>query len=244
MTLTVKKKGRSKEVPSKLVIFGPPKIGKTTFASQAPKPLFIDIEGGLDYLDSEVDSTARIDTFDELISTLKYIHQQESFEYETLVIDSMDWAEKLSTDKLVKKHNASSITDPAVKEFAYYKGVIMAAEQSMVLMKYLDAIYRKHGTKSIVIAHAEVKTIDLPNKDAFQRYELKLSKYLKARLEEWADLILFADYQFFVTSDGKTSEQKRVLRTGGDASFTGGGRMRLPDTLPISYKKLQEEINK
>ena len=37
--------------PLKIVIYGPEGIGKSTFASQFPDPLFIDTEGGTSNLD-------------------------------------------------------------------------------------------------------------------------------------------------------------------------------------------------
>jgi GTPase SAR1 family protein len=37
--------------PKKIVIYGPEGIGKSTFASQFPDPLFIDTEGGTSNLD-------------------------------------------------------------------------------------------------------------------------------------------------------------------------------------------------
>jgi len=246
MEFTEIKIGKSKEMPAKMAIYGIPKIGKTAFATSAPDAFVINIEGGLDYLENEVRSTPHLKTYDEVFSWLKHIYSStpEEFTCGTLVIDSLDWLETLAQDKLIKIHNATSITDPKVAAFGYYKGVIEAASMAMDLFKWLDAIYKQKGIKSISIAHCQTKEIDLPNKDAFTRYQLKMSKYLSAKLMEWADLILFADYDFYVSEDGKTSDPKRVLRTGGDASFEGGGRMHLPKVLPLNYKELELELTK
>lgn len=242
MEFTEMKAGQSREVPAKLAIYGLPKIGKTTFATQAEDAFVINVEGGLDYLDSEVRTTPRLKTFDEVTGWLKHIYEDDSFIAGTLVLDSLDWIESLAQEKLVKQYNATSITDARIPAFAYYKGVIEAAELTKSVLKWLDAIYRKKGIKAILIAHSQVKEVDLPNKDPFSKYQLKLTKYTAAKLLEWADLILFADYDFYVSEDGKTSKQKRVLRTGDDASFEGGGRMSLPKTIPLNYNELKKEI--
>jgi len=234
--------GKSKEMPAKMAIYGLPKLGKTTFAAQAEDVFFINIEGGLDYLQSEVRSTPKLKTYDEVIGWLKHIFDQATPFCGTIAIDSMDWLENLAQEKLVKLHNATSITDSKISAFAYYKGVIEAAGLAMNVLKWLDAIHGKHGISAILIAHSMVKEIDLPNKDAFSKYQLKMTKYLSAKIMEWADLILFADYDFYVSEDGKTSEQKRVLRTGDDASFEGGGRMSLKRTIPLDYNQLKKEI--
>ena len=39
--------------PQRVVVYGVESVGKTTFASKFPKPLFIDVEGGTSHLDVE-----------------------------------------------------------------------------------------------------------------------------------------------------------------------------------------------
>lgn len=236
------KNGKATGIPARMAIYGVPKIGKSSFAAQAADVFFINIEGGIDYLKEEVRSTPRLKTYDEVIGWLKHIYNTDAFVCGTLAIDSIDWWETLAQEKLVKQYGGTSITDPKVPAFAYYKGVIEAAGLAMDVFKWLDAIYAKKGIKAILIGHSAIKQMDLPNRDPFSKYQLKMSKYLAARLLEWADLIMFADYEFFVSQDGKPSEQKRVLRTGNDASFEGGGRMQLKNTIPLDYNELSKAL--
>jgi len=234
--------GQSKEMPAKIVIYGVPKIGKTRFAAQADDVFFLNIEGGLEYLDKKVRSTPKLNTYDEVVGWLKHIYETDTFKAGTIALDSLDWIEVLAQDRLVKLHNAKSITDPAVKEFAYFKGVMAAADDAIKVIKWLDAIYTKKGIKAILIAHSQIKTVDLPTQDPYSRHEMKLSKYLSAKANEWADLVLFADYAFHVSKDGKPTEPKPVLCAGGSAAFIGGGRMLLEKELPIDYKVLEQHI--
>lgn len=238
------KNGKATGIPARMAIYGVPKIGKSSFAAQADDVFFINIEGGIDYLQREVRSTPRLKTYDDVVAWLKHIYNTtpQEFSAGTLAIDSIDWLETLAQEKLVKQYGGTSITDPKVPAFAYYKGVIEAASLAMDIFKWLDAIYAKKGIKAILIGHSAIKQMDLPNRDPFSKYQLKMSKYLSARLLEWADLIMFADYEFFVSQDGKPSEQKRVLRTGNDASFEGGGRMQLKDTIPLDYNELSKQL--
>lgn len=236
--------GESKDFPAKVVIFGVPKIGKTRFAAQSNDVFFLNIEGGLDYIGKKVRSTPKLNTFEEVVDWLRHIHDSDIFKAGTIAIDSLDWAEQLAQARLIKRYNAQSITDPAIKEFAYYKGVLMAAEETMLIMRALDAIYKKKGIKAILIAHSQVKKMDLPNKDPYERNEMKLSKQLGAKVLEWGDLVLFADYSFHVNKEGKTSEQKPILYAGGSPAFVGGGRMSLDKELPLDYKQLEQYITK
>lgn len=243
MSYTETTAGQSKEMPAKMVLFGVPKIGKTTFAAQADDPFFLNVEGGLDYLAKKVRSTPRIKDFDELLGWLTHILNSPDFKCGTLVLDSADWAEELAQKKLIDFYKAKSITDPAVNDFAYYKGTLMAADDAMRILKALDLIYAAKGIKSIIIAHSAVKEVKKPSLDPYQRHEMKLSKYFGARLNEWADLILFADFKFSVSKKEKmASDQTRVLLAGGSASFVGGGRMALSQELPMDYNALVKEI--
>lgn len=234
--------GQSKAMPAKMVIYAEPKVGKTTFASQADDVFFINIEGGLDYLEKKVRSTPRLTTYDEVIAWLGHIYNSPDFTAGLLVIDSLDWLESLAQEKLIKQEGATSITDPKVKAFAYHKGVVDAADMCIKVLKWLDAINQKKGIPSLLIAHSQVKTVDLPNQDPFSRHEMKLSKSLGARVNEWADLIIFAGYSFHVTKDGKATEPKRVIFAGGKASYIGGGRMKLLREIPLDYNELKKEI--
>jgi hypothetical protein len=238
------KTGLSKEMPAKKVIYGVPKIGKSRFCSDAPDPFFINIEGGLDYIGKEVRATPKLNTFEEVVGWLKHIYDNDEFKCGTIVLDSLDWAEKLAQQKVCKNHGATSLNDSTVKAFAYNKGFEMATEESVKIIAWLDAIYKKKGIKCILIAHSQIKNMDLPDKDPYSRYELKLHKGFAARVAEWADLILFANYSFAVSKDGKVSEPKPVLMAGGSASFVGGGRMLLSKEIPLDYKQLEQQITR
>lgn len=234
--------GQSKEMPAKIILYGVPKIGKSSLAAQWPEPFFINIEGGLDYLPVKVRATPRLTAYEDVMAWLRHIYDDEKFTCGTLVIDSMDWLESLAQAKLVKDNGAKGITDPNIKAFAYHRGVADAAELCINAIKWLNAIHEKKGIKSVIIAHSQVKEVNLPGQEAYQRNEMKLSKNLGAKMYEWADLVLFATHSFHVSSEGKTSEPRPVLLAGGNAAFLGGGRMLLSKELPLNYQAIEKEI--
>jgi len=235
--------GQSKSMPSKLVIYGVPKIGKSRLAAQFPDPFFLDVEGGLSYLDRKVRATPRLTDYDSLIAWLKHIRTSD-FKCGTLVIDSIDWVESLAQAKLCNLHRAKSINDTDCKAFAFNKGVEMAARDAISVIKWLDAIYLAKGIPSILIGHSEIRSIDIPNQDPFSRHQLKMSKGLAAKVTEWADAVLFCDYAFSVSNEGKTSEPRPVVRAGNSASYVGGGRMLISKDLPLKYEAIKEEMTK
>lgn len=235
--------GQSKTMPSKVVVYGVPKIGKSSFAAQWPDAFFLNIEGGMDYLPTKTRATPKLNKFDDVVAWLKHIYESD-FTCKTLIIDSLDWLEGLAQKKVSEAHDNIPVSDMSHKPFAYAKGYEMAAQEAMKIFGYLNAINQKKGISAVLICHSQVKNIDLPNKDPYSRHELKLYKTLAAKTFEWADLVLFADYSFHVTKDGKTSEPKPTLFAGGSAGFLGGGRMKINKELPIDYKQLEKEIIK
>lgn len=234
--------GQSKKLPSKIVLYGVPKIGKSRFAAQFPDVFFINIEGGLDYLDKKVRSTPKLSTFDEVIAWLRHIHDSDDFKAGTIALDSLDWAESLATRKVEKLNGDVPITNKEHKPYAYGNGTAMVADEVIRIFKWLDAIYAKKGINALLIAHSQVRGVDLPTQEPYSRHELKLSRAVGAKAMEWADLVLFADYSFHVNKEGKTSEPKPVLYAGGSAAFVGGGRMKLSKEIPLNYDQLVKEI--
>lgn len=238
------KVGTSKEMPAKMALYGVPKIGKSRFAAEIPDCFFLNIEGGLDYLGKTVRATPKLESYEEVIGWLKHIYETDNFKAGCLVLDSLDWLENLARVKVEKAHGGNSINDQSYKPFSYGAGMSMVAEESIKVIRWLDAIYKVKKMPALLLAHSQIKTVDLPTKEPFSRYELKLSKALGAKVAEWADIVLFADYSFHVTSDGKVSEPKPVLCAGGSAAFVGGGRMRLSKEIPLNYDELKKEITR
>jgi GTPase SAR1 family protein len=68
----------------RVVLYGVESVGKTTFASQFPKPLFLDIEQGSAHLD--IDRT-EIKDWKELVVV---INEVKATDFQTIVIDSID----------------------------------------------------------------------------------------------------------------------------------------------------------
>ena len=76
----------------KVVIYGPEGIGKSTFASRFPDPVFIDTEGSTN--DMDVARLPRPTSWNMLFEAIEYIKNNPGV-CKTLVIDTIDWAELL-----------------------------------------------------------------------------------------------------------------------------------------------------
>ena len=104
----------------KTVIYGPEGIGKSTFASCFPDPLFIDTEGSTKYMD--ISRTEAPSSWTMLLEQVRYIKANAQL-CRTLVIDTADWAEMLCIESVCSKAQKSGIED-----FGYGKGYVYLAE--------------------------------------------------------------------------------------------------------------------
>ena len=94
------------KVPTlKINISGTDGIGKTTFASQAPKPIFIKTEDGTNFID--VPSFPLCKSYDDIIKQIQTLHDEEH-DYKTVVFDTTDWAEKLVQQRVCQNHSVKS----------------------------------------------------------------------------------------------------------------------------------------
>jgi len=104
----------------KVVCYGPEGIGKSTFASQFPDPVFIDTEGSTK--DMDVARTETPGSWQMLTDQVRYFISHPG-ELKTLVVDTADWAEQLCIAEFCAKKQISGI-----EEIGYGKGYVYVAE--------------------------------------------------------------------------------------------------------------------
>lgn len=219
----------------KVVIYGPEGIGKSSFAACFPRPVFIDTEGSTKHL--SVARTPKPTSFSVVIEQVRYFisHTQE---LETLVIDTADWAEQLCMVDLCAKAQKSGIED-----FGYGKGYTYLAEDFGKLLNLLEELI-ECGVNVVVTAHAKMRKFEQPDEmGAYDRWELKLQKTTAPLLKEWADMVLFTNYETITIKrdDGKVKAQgggKRVMYTSHHACWDAKNRHGLAEKLPLAFDSI------
>lgn len=223
------------EKSKRISLYGVDGIGKSTFSSQAPNPIFIAAENGLGSID-----VARFPTpanWGEIFEAIKVLYTEEH-EFKTVVIDSIDWAESLCLAAVAAENGVQYID-----QIGYGKGYKMARDKFAELLRGLDALWMK-GMNIIVIAHSTIKRFDDPENEPFDRYQIKLEEANASRLREWSDMVLFANYDTTVTKlDPKGLDKtvraksfgKRLLFSQRTAAYDAKTRYAIPDRMPLDW---------
>lgn len=226
--------------PLKVVIYGPEGIGKSTFASLFPDPLFIDTEGSTTRMD-----VARTDTPTSLAMLMQLLTEIRDNPpgYKTLIVDTVDWAEKLCIQAVCAKNQKSGIED-----FGYGKGYSYVFEEMGRILNLLNDIWER-GMHVVLTAHAAIRKFEQPDEmGAYDRWELKLINSPKcnscAMVKEWADMVLFANYKTFAVSadkDGKKMKARggeRVMYTSHNPCWDAKNRFSLGPELPFDFGQI------
>lgn len=226
----------------KVLIYGPEGIGKTSFAARFPNPVFIDTEGGSASLD--VARLPKPTSWAMLLEEVGYIKQNPAL-CKTLVIDTMDWAEALCVESVCAKYQKKGIED-----FGYGNGYVYTKEELGRLLNSLQEIIDL-GINVVLTAHAQMRKFEQPDElGAYDRWELKLGKKTSSQtaplVKEWADMVLFANYEtIVVTTDSKKNKaqgSKRVMYTEHHACWDAKNRAGLAPKLPFDYAEIAAVI--
>lgn len=229
-------------LPPRLVLYGTEGIGKSTFGASAPKPIFLPTEDGLSEIDC--DRFPLITTYDAATAALESLYH-EKHDYQTVVVDSLDWLERLIWDELCRQYDVSSIEKV---DGGYAKGYTHALGLWRELLNGLARLRVDRGMAIVCIAHAKVEKFEDPEATAYDRYSPRLHKHASSLVCEWADAVLFATRKIRVQTEDAGFNRKRgvafplgkdggdrVIRTIGGPSCVAKNRYGLPEELPLSW---------
>ena len=223
----------------KIVIYGLEGIGKSTLASQCPDPLFIDTEGSTTHMD--VKRFEAPTSWQMLLDQVQYVINNPAV-CKTLVIDTADWAEQLEINELCRKNGWASIETPG-----YGKGYQYSAEEFGRLLNKLTEVVNK-GVNVVITAHASLRKVELPEElGAYDHWEMKTSKKVAPMIKEWADVVLFLNYQVNIVNvdgqgqlKGKNKAQggRRTIHTSHTPFWDAKNRFGMPEEMPLEYASI------
>lgn len=238
-TLQQIKKSNASHRPRRTLVYGVKGVGKSTFAAQYPKPIFISTEDGLH--DLAVDQFPLCTTWEQ-VSQSVFALGTDDHDYETVVIDSIDWAERLAWQHLCEKEGKETIE---LCSGGYGKGFGSALALWRAVINCLQYLNNEKKMSVVLLAHSGIAKINDPGLEPYDKHAPRLHKSLADMLTEWCDEVLFARFETFTSTTRGADKKERTKAVGGTnrvlfttdlATHTGKNRLGLPEELPFSYE--------
>lgn len=230
MALPTKKTQTVKRFEDEItLIYGAPKIGKSTFCAGFENALFLDSEIGLNNL-----STYRvgIDCWETFIETYKELREQVKSgkcTFKPLVFDTIDNLYQMCMDYVCKKNG---LKHPSDLEFG--KGWNMVKTEFNMAMQ----AYRALDLGVVYVSHAE--GIEIKSRTGnYTRYDVSMPGQANKVIVPSCDIIMYAH---MVTD--KDGVEHRVLETKPSQFWNAGDKTgKLPETLPLNAEAFMKAFN-
>jgi hypothetical protein len=199
----------------------------------------------------EIDAFPKAETYQDVMDAMAALYT-EPHDFETLIVDSLDWLEPLVWAETIRRNNEANPSKPwnSIEDAGYGKGYVATLD---VWRDYLDAVNALRNDKGMAViqtAHAEVKRFDSPETEPFDRYQIKLDKRASALVQEHADMVLFANFKTSVTKTDVGMKKvargigagTRALYTEERPAFLAKNRHNLPPELSLSWAALSDAV--
>ena len=241
--------------PPRIILLGGEKIGKSTFGSEAPDPIFIPVKGeeGIDAL--EVPHFPPVGSHADMLETIGCLYSQDH-DYKTVVIDSASTLEPIIYAEAMRIEGVDSESKLGGGYGRTYDTPLRLWRD---IMDGLDALRNDKGMTVILIGHVTRANFEDPINGNYTQFAFDVNKKGREALARWSDVILFANWQTIVKKEdggfGKATKTgvgtgQRKLFTQARPAHPGGGRGvfgQLPYELPLDYgafsQAIQNQIN-
>ncbi|MCZ2076570.1 MAG: ATP-binding protein [Bryobacterales bacterium] len=245
-------------LPNRYVLHAVEGWGKTSFGAQTPRPIFIQTrqETGLETL---IDNGQLPETphFPEVTSWLDLLGAidtliEEPHDYRTLVLDTLNGAERLCHEHVAERDFDGIWTDKGFE--GYKRGYEVSLADWRGLLAKLDQLRSARRMSIMCLAHTKIETFKNPLGPDYDRFQSALYKSTAAITNQWADVILFGNFDVSISAvqeNKKTGAQKgkgkggkiRVLYCEQDASMVAKNRLGLPSEIEMGSSPAEAWAN-
>lgn len=230
-----------KVAPRRILFYGIAGVGKSSWAAQAPGAIFLNIEDGL--ADIDCNSTDPLRSFDDVIGAINWLTTEEH-SFRTVVVDTLDWVEKLIFRDIASQAGKESISD-----IEFNRGYDRAEPKWKLFLDFLEGLRANRRMSVILLAHSRVQKFQDPIVGTYDRHVPDL--YVNNRGEgpintimEWCDEILFASFKTFTKTEGKGFNERKIavggkeryIRTCESASCLAKNRLGLPEEIEMDFE--------
>lgn len=215
-----------------ILLYGQPKIGKSTFASQFDQALFLDTEHGLNSLETY---HVVINDWIDMLEACKQVSEGKHT-FKTIIIDTIDSAIRLASEYVCDKYSTDKRRIDHESDIGSMgKGFHLVSDEIMRVLRKLSGL--PYGL--ILISHAKTSHIIAQGKE-YDKITPTLSDSIRKQVLGFVDIILYADIHF----DQEAKAYKRILRSKPSNDYEAGDRTgRLPEYINMDFNEFVKEFN-
>jgi len=220
--------------PPKMIVYGQPGVGKTTFAASADA-ILLDCENGAGAVPG-LKRTPYLQSWPQMRQWLVELATSPPDGNSALAVDTIDWMVQRIVEHVVLDLDDKSAGDITNTLGTAHGGYFKAREivQNIVyrdLLPVLNAI-ADNGVAIILLAHAANTKMTSPEGFDLRLAAPDLPHWIAPPFIEWADAVLYA------SRDG----DRRTLLTEATNVILAKNRYSLPAELPLSWSALMQAL--
>lgn len=226
--LTIEGNRVSRDLRGKyLLLYGNPKVGKTTFGAQMPKSLILAFERGYNALPGV--KAIDILSWSDLKQVVSQLRKPEAKEmYNTIVIDTVGIAGDLAEQYVCAQNGVSSI------------GQVPYGQGWGLLSREMDKTFRSitmMGYGLVFLAHSKTRNLGTMENEILA-YSPDMSKRTKSVVNGLVDVIGYIHQHF-----NDKGESERFIYTRETPLIEAGSRFKSLDAvIPFSYENVVDAI--
>jgi AAA domain len=217
--------------PMRRVVYGPPGVGKTKFACSEPGALALDYEGGVEYLG--VDRVLGATTWMESLALIREACEGPG-DHKSVVIDTIDKLEAQAATHICSVSGVEGKKGKTLADFGYQGGYKVLAQIWRELL-FACQWARGKGRNVTLVAHVQRTTVKDPSLGEYATYIAAIHKDCWSATHQWADAVLFANYEAGIFEGRAIVSGERVLHTVKGTGFEAKHRPNIAPVLPLSW---------
>ena len=226
----------------RMVVAGVEKVGKTTFAASAPRPILVPLEvGAVGITVNKTPMLQKLQDTEQFIAEVLAACQAGQFPYQSIIFDSCTAFERQIHDSIIEadpswaKGNKRSVTMESALG-GYGRAYTYANERFDSFLKQCDVLAVLCGINIIFTAHVFAAKMMDPTQGEYDSWDLLLHSpknqktYGKREIiTQWADVVGFMYEPMYITksdnmSKGVSANKGRVMGLSRTPSYVAGNR--------------------